>query len=74
MDNSLYLSCKNDLKLFADEVQIKDKPARRQALNDYTDSLIRDLGNNCLVEAITEKQYSLYSQWLVNYCIKRHEK
>ena len=74
MKNTHYLLAKENLKNFADNLQTKDKPARRQELNDYTDILIRGLAYERNIENISLKQYNLYVTWLTSYCIIRHDK
>jgi len=74
MTNKHYLSAKESLKSFADNLQTEDKPARRQDLNDYTDSIIRELAYEQVIENISLKQYNLYVTWLTSYCVIRHDK
>jgi len=74
MKHTIYLAYKDELRYIADGEQTSDKPMRRMALNDYTDSLTKRLSLTCRRETISQKQYDLYSNWLVNYCIKRHAK
>lgn len=54
------------LKQVRQEMGTKDKPATRQALNDTTDMLIRDLNH------LSDKRKEQVSNWLVLYCIKLH--
>jgi hypothetical protein len=74
MDNSIYKAYKERLKAHADSEKGTDKPYRRQYLNDTLDNELRSLDRERLQERISEKQYNLYSAWLTNYCIERHEK
>jgi len=74
MDNSIYKEFKNLLKSCADSTKTEDNPMRRQILNDYTDSLLREMDLKRLRDKISQKQYDLYYIWLTNYCANRHEK
>lgn len=74
MINTTYTKYKSLLKNHADSIKTKDNALRRQMLNDYTDSLLRELDLERLREKISQKQYDLYSIWLTSYCGKRHEK
>jgi hypothetical protein len=74
MDNSIYLQFKSRLKEFADNEQTEDKPMRNEALNNYTDSLLREMDIKRLKERISQKQYNLYHNWLTYYCANRHKK
>lgn len=74
MDNSIYKAHKERLKAHADSEKGTDKGYRRQYLNDSLDDEIRALSHKQLREQISEKQYNLYSAWLTNYVISRHEK
>lgn len=69
MKHTGYLQAKEQLKSFADELKTNDMPLRRQSLNDYTDSLLKELSLR-----VSGERYNLYQNWLVNYCISRHDK
>ncbi len=70
---TFYQQKKEELKSFADSLKTLDKPQRREALNNYTDQLIRDINNN-YKEGLSDSKKLQYSEWLVNYCIARHKK
>ena len=49
-----------------------DKPATRQALNDYTDSLIRDIDAEVMRGKATQRRGEQVKKALINHCIKLH--
>lgn len=63
---SNYQKVKDSLNAYAIEIRKQnptDKPAQRQALNDYTDMLIRE-------HQLSQREQS----WLCNYCCTLHPK
>jgi len=49
-----------------------DKPAMREALNDYTDSLIRDIDTEVMRGKATQRRGEQVKRALINHCIKLH--
>lgn len=75
MKNTVYNQAKQELLGFAKEIK-KDKgndsPFVRTALNDKTDSLLRNINHEAMRGTITEKQAALYCNWLSSLCCALH--
>ena len=74
MEHRYYKHYKRLLKATADKETKTDKGYRRYVLNNELDAYIRELDLLKLRENISEKLFNLYSFWLTNYVISRHEK
>lgn len=70
MKHSVYLQAKQQLKDLKTSLKCSnDKPMVRQSLNDYCDSLKREI---CRNYSISDKLHQLYSVWLDNYVCSLH--
>ena len=71
-----YSQAKENLKLFtmtaARTVWAKDKPAQRQAINEYTEGLCLDINRLAMREQISEAKARQLCQWLHLYAAKLH--
>ena len=65
---SEYQKAKNELKNFANVLSNSDKPAKREAINDFTDSIIKD--NRWL--KFSEKKQEQYFNWLQDFTCTLH--
>jgi len=68
-----YSEAKNELKQYAKEVKRvykNDKPAQREALNDYCDMLLRHLAQPR--NGYSEAKLYQYETWLTNLTCKLH--
>jgi spore coat protein CotF len=74
MKHSYYLHFKNLLRNTANQTTKRDKPYRREVLNNELDAYIREMDVLLLRDNISEKLFNLYSAWLTNYVIDRHER
>lgn len=74
MKHSYYLHFKNLIKNAANQTTTKDKPYRREVLNNELDAYIREMDVLLTRDQISEKLFNLYSAWLTNYVIDRHSK
>lgn len=73
---SIYNSAKSNLLSYSKELKRttdkSDKVYIRTCLNDYTDSLCKQLGWHQMKEDISEAQYNLFCVWLQNLTCKLH--
>jgi len=74
MKHLYFLHFKNLIKNTADQTTKRDKAYRREVLNNELDAYIREMDVLKLREKITERAFNLYSAWLTNYVILRHNK
>ena len=74
MKHEYYKHYKELIKYTADRETKKDKAYRRYVLNNELDTYIREMDLLKLREQISEKLFNLYSVWLTNYVIDRHNK
>jgi hypothetical protein len=74
MKHSYYLHFKNLLKNTANQTTKRDKAYRREVLNNELDAYIREMDVLKLRDQISERLFNLYSAWLTNYVILRHER
>jgi hypothetical protein len=68
MKHTEYNSKKKALIEFSKQFKrTNDKPAAREAINNYTDSLLKELSS-----CVSTKRYSQYSNWLSNVASDQH--
>ena len=65
---SEYQQAKNELRSFAENISNSDKPAKRMAINDQTDSIIKD--NRWL--KFSDKKQNQYFNWLSDFACTLH--
>lgn len=74
--NSIYKNAKQNLLTYSKELKRTtdkgDKAYIRMCLNDFTDSLCKQLGWHKMKEDISEAQYNLFCVWLQNLTCKLH--
>jgi hypothetical protein len=71
-----YQQLKENLRAFTFDavrtVWADDKPAQRQAINEYTESLCNDLSRLVLTDKISEARAKQLCAWLHLYAAKLH--
>jgi len=77
MDHAIYHNLKKEVKNYADGLHQQhptDKPLIRECLNNVLDGFIRNDLEKCeLKEILSKERVALYTEWLTNYTILRHE-
>ena len=68
MKHTIYLNEKTNFIEFSKTLPNDDKPAKRMALNDYLDSIIK---SNVFLQ-FGQKRENLYFNWLENLCRNLH--